>query len=471
VALSVGDLDLRGVSEALARRDLTSVEATEAYLDRIQRHDAVLRAYITVMSDQALERAKAADAERARGRARGPLHGVPVALKDLIAVAGVRMTGGSQLFADHVPARDAFVTRRLLDAGAVILGKLAMHEWAFGRPATDGPFPTGRNPWDVRRAPAGSSSGSAVAAAAGLCAGALGSDTGGSIRGPASMTGLVGHKPSYGLVSRSGVLAMCWSLDHVGPMTRGVWDSAAILQAIAGADPEDTSTRGALTQDYLGALEAGARGLRLGVLRRFYVDWPGLDERVRAAALAAFDVLRGEGAVLQDVDAPSLDLSLAAWAPFLAEMYEYHAENLRTRPEGYRESLRPRVLMGALFTGSDYLRAQRLRERFRREVAALFDAVDLLVFPGQAAPAVRFEDFPMKGLAPASLRYTAPWNLLGLPAVAVPCGFTAEGLPVSIQIVGRPFDDATVLRAARAYERVTEWHRHRPDPARWRLSP
>ena len=469
MAMTIGDLDLHGVSNALERRDVTSVRATEEYLGRIERHDRVLRSYITVMADQALARAKAADAEAERGRRRGPLHGVPIALKDLIAVAGVRMTSGSELFANHVPTRDAFVTRRLHDAGAVILGKLAMHEWAFGRPATEGSFPTGRNPWDVRRAPAGSSSGSAVAAAAGLCAGALGSDTGGSIRGPASMTGLVGHKPTYGLVSRSGVLAMCWSLDHVGPMTRGVWDSAALLQVIAGADPEDTSTRGARVQDYVSGLEAGARGLRLGVLRRFYVDYPKLDDEVRAAALQAFDVLASEGATLRDVDAPSLELSMAAWAPFLAETYEYHAQNLRTRPDGYREGLRPRVYMGALFTGADYLRAQRLRERFRREVEALFESVDLLVFPGQMTPALRFEDFPMTGLAPASLRFTAPWNLLGLPAVTVPCGFTRGGLPVSIQIVGRAFDDATVLRLARAYERVTDWHARRPDPAAWRL--
>lgn len=469
MALSVADLDLRGVSEALARRDVTSVQAAEEYLGRIQQHDRVLRSYITVMADHALARAKAADADTERGRRRGPLHGVPIALKDLIAVAGVRMTSGSQLYADHVPTRDAFVTRRLHDAGAVILGKLAMHEWAFGRPATEGPFPTGRNPWDIHRAPAGSSSGSAVAAAAGLCAGALGSDTGGSVRGPAAMTGLVGHKPTYGLVSRSGVLTMCWSLDHVGPMTRSVWDSAALLQVIAGTDPDDTSTRGAQVQDYLDGLEAGARGLRLGVLRRFYVDFPGLNDDVRAAALTAFETLRAEGATLTDVDAPSLDLSTAAWAPFLAETYEYHARNLRERPEGYRESLRPRVYMGALVTAADYLRAQRLRERFRREVDALLERVDLLVFPGQMTPALRFEDFPMSGLAPASMRYTAPWNLLGLPAVVVPCGVSREGLPVSIQIVGRAFDDATVLRLARAYERATDWHTRRPDPTRWRL--
>jgi aspartyl-tRNA(Asn)/glutamyl-tRNA(Gln) amidotransferase subunit A len=469
VAVSVGDLDLRGVSEALARREISSVEATQAYLGRIEAHDGVLRAYITVTAERALAQAKASDTEIGRGRRRGPLHGVPIALKDLIAVAGVKMTSGSRVLADHVPARDAFVTRRLDEAGAVCLGKLAMHEWAFGRPATDGPFPTGRNPWDVRRAPAGSSSGSAVAAAAGLCAGALGSDTGGSIRGPAAMCGLVGHKPTYGLVSRSGVLPLSWSLDHVGPMTRGVWDSAVLLQAIAGADPDDTSTRGARTQDYVRHLEDGARGLRLGLLNRYYVEFPGLHAEVRAAALAAFDVLRKEGATLEDADAPLLDLALAMWAPLMAESYEYHAEALRKTPDLYREGLRTRIYMSALHTAQDYLRAQRLRERLRREVDALLARVDALVFPGQAGPALTFEEFPSTGFAPASIRFTAPWNLLGLPAAVVPCGFTRDGLPVSIQIVGRAFDDATVLRVARAYERATDWHTRRPDPARWRL--
>ena len=467
MALSITDLDLRGVSDALAARELTSVQATEAYLRRIADHDPVLHSYITVTGDVALAQAKEADAEIARGRRRGPMHGVPIALKDLIAVAGIKMTAGSRVLAEHVPSRDAFVTRRLRDAGAVFLGKLAMHEFAFGRPIVDGPFPTGRNPWDLARAPAGSSSGSAVAAAAGLCAGALGSDTGGSIRGPASMTGLVGHKPTYGLVSRSGVLPLSWSLDHVGPMTRGVWDSAVLLQAIAGADPDDTSTRGASVQDYLDHLEDGVRGLRLGLLQRYYVEFPGLHDDVRAAALTAFDVLRKEGAGIEAVDTPSLDDALPVWGALMSEAYEYHAETLRATPEKFGEGLRTRIYLTALFTAQDVQRAQRLRARIARDVDALLSRVDALVFPGQAVPALRFEDTPSTGFAPASIKYTAPWNLLGLPAVVVPCGVSRDGLPVSIQIVGRRFDDATVLRIARAYERVTDWHRRRPDPARW----
>lgn len=461
------DLDLKGVSEAIAAGKVSSLEATEAYLRRIETYDGALQSYITVMADEARARAAEADKAGQRRERRGPLQGVPIALKDLIAVAGVRMTAGSRVLADHVPAADAFVTQRLHEAGAVILGKLSLHEFAFGRPATDRPFPTGRNPWDVRRAPAGSSSGSAVAVAAGLCAGALGSDTGGSIRGPASMVGIVGHKPTYGLVSRRGAVPMDWSLDHIGPMTRSVWDSAVMLQAIAGEDVGDTSTRGARVQDYTRSLEAGVKGMRLGLLRRYYVDWPGLHDDVRAAALIAFDELKRQGASVDDVHAPTLDLAMAAWVAFLAEMYEYHAATLRARSQEYRDSLRPRIYMGALVTASDYLRAQRVRARLLREVNALLEKVDALIFPGQASPAIPFEDVPMKGVMPASGRFTAPWNLVGLPAIVVPCGVSADGMPVSMQIVGRAFDDATVLRVARAYERATEWHTRRPQPDRW----
>ena len=464
---AICDLDLKGVSEAIAAGKVSSLEVTDAYLRRIERYDGVLQSYITVMADAARARAAAADKGQQRSERRGPLQGVPIALKDLIAVAGVRMTAGSRVLADHVPADDAFVTQRLLATGAVILGKLSLHEFAFGRPVTDGPFPTGRNPWDVRRAPAGSSSGSAVAVAAGLCAGALGSDTGGSIRGPASMVGIVGHKPTYGLVSRRGAVPMDWSLDHIGPMTRSVWDSAVMLQAIAGEDEGDTSTRGARVQDYTRTLESGVKGMRLGLLRRYYLEWPGLHDDVRAAALTAFDELKRQGAGVEDVDAPTLDLAMAAWVAFLAEMYEYHATTVRARPQDYRENLRPRLYMGALVTAPDYLRAQRVRARLLREVNAILEKVDALIFPGQAAPAVRFEDVPMKSVMPTSGRFTAPWNLLGLPAVVVPCGVSADGMPVSIQIVGRAFDDATVLRIARAYERATEWHTRRPSPQGW----
>jgi aspartyl-tRNA(Asn)/glutamyl-tRNA(Gln) amidotransferase subunit A len=466
---AICDLDLRGVADAIHAGKVSSVEATEAYLRRIERHDGVLRAYITVTADRALAAAARADAELRAGQRRGPLHGVPIALKDLIAVAGVRMTAGSRVLADHVPDTDGDATERLDAAGAVILGKLAMHEFAFGRPVTDGPFPTGRNPWDVTREPAGSSSGSAVAVAAGLCAGALGSDTGGSIRGPAARCGIVGLKPTYGLVSRRGVVALSWSLDHVGPMTRSVHDAAMLLQAIAGRDPGDPSTRRARVGDYTATLEAGVRGMKLGLLRRFYVEFPGLHADVKTAALAAFDELGRQGAAIAEADAPTLDLAGAIWVTFLSEVYEFHRETLGDRLHDYGEGLRTRAWMGALVTASDFLRAQRLRARLRREVLALLDRFDALVFPGQATPAQRFEDLSLNSVIVPGSRYTNVWNLLGLPAVVVPCGFSREGLPVSIQIVGRPFDEATVLRVARAYERETDWHTRRPDPAKWKL--
>jgi aspartyl-tRNA(Asn)/glutamyl-tRNA(Gln) amidotransferase subunit A len=465
----ITDLDLVGVSDGIARKAFSSVEATRAYLAKIERHDPVLRAYITVTADLALDQARQADAELARGEGRGPLHGVPIALKDLIAVDGVRLTGGSALLIDNVAGEDAPVWEKLRGAGAVLLGKLSMHEFAFGRPAVDDPFPTGRNPWDVARITGGSSSGSGAAAAAGLCAGALGSDTGGSIRGPAALCGLVGHKPTYGLVSRRGVLPMCWSLDHVGPMTRTVRDSALLLQAIAGYDMGDASTMLGRPDNYTRMLEAGVAGMTFGVPSRFYLDWPGLHPDVRQATLRAFRELERQGARFVDVDAPTFGLAPAIWAAFLAEMYEYHRELLAARADEYREGTRVRLYMGAMVSAQDYLRAQRLRSRLAREVADILSRVDALVFPGFAEPAAPFPTEWQKELMLPGSRYTQVWNLLGLPACNVPSGFSAEGLPVSLQIVGRPFADATVLRIARAYERATPWHTRRPDPAGWRL--
>jgi aspartyl-tRNA(Asn)/glutamyl-tRNA(Gln) amidotransferase subunit A len=471
----IPDLDLKGVSEAIRERRVSSVEATEAYLRRIEQHDAVLQSYITVTPERALEQARAADAELARGERRGPLHGVPIALKDLIAVAGVRMTGGSQVLAHNVPTEDSPITTKLIEAGAVILGKLSMHEFAFGRAATDGsmadgPFPTGRNPWNVERITAGSSSGSGAAAAAGLCAGALGSDTGGSIRGPAALCGLVGHKPTYGLVTRRGCLPQCWSLDHVGPMTRGVWDAAVLLQAIAGHDPGDASTSTARPPNVTRDLEAGVRGMRFGLPRRFYVEWPGLHPDVRTAAFAAFAELERQGARIVDVDAPTLDQTQGIWGAMLSEMYEYHRDVIRAHPERYRTPTRLLMLASALCSAHDLVRAQRLRARLAREVRDILQGVDAIIFPGQAEPATPFPADPNPTeLVRAASRYTNVWNLVGLPACVVPSGFSADGLPVSIQIVGRPFDDATVLRIARAYERATPWHTRRPDPAGWTL--
>jgi aspartyl-tRNA(Asn)/glutamyl-tRNA(Gln) amidotransferase subunit A len=472
---AIVDLDLKGVSEGIHAGRFSSVEATEAYLARIQQYDGVLQAYITVMAEMALAQARQADAELARGENRGPLHGVPIALKDLIAVKGVRLTGGSQVFAHHIAEEDSPIVTKLAAAGAVMLGKLTMHEFAFGRAATDGsledgPFPTGRNPWNVERVTGGSSSGSGIAPAAGLCAGALGSDTGGSIRGPASLCGLVGHKPTYGLVTRRNVLPQCWGLDHVGPMTRGVWDAAVLLQAIAGHDPSDPSTSQNRVPSYTRELEHGIQGLRFGVLRRYYLDWPDLNAEVKAATYAAYATLERLGAELVEVDAPTLDQAQGIWGALLAEMHEYHRALLKEQPQHYRVPTRLLMLASALFPAADLVRAQRLRARLGREIAELLRQVDAFVLPGQAEPATPFPTDPTPvELVRAASRYTNVWNLVGLPACVLPSGFSREGLPTALQIVGRPFDDATVLRIARAYERATPWHTCRPDPAGWRL--
>jgi aspartyl-tRNA(Asn)/glutamyl-tRNA(Gln) amidotransferase subunit A len=419
---AIPDLDLKGVSDAIQAGTISSVQATEAYLRRIEQHDGVIQSYVTVTSDLALDQARRADLELARGESRGPLHGVPIALKDLIAVAGVRMTGGSQVLARHVPTEDSPIATKLVEDGAVILGKLTMHEFAFGRSASDGsmedgPFPTGRNPWNVERVTAGSSSGSGAAAAAGLCAGALGSDTGGSIRGPAAMCGLVGLKPTYGLVTRRGCLPQCWSLDHVGPMTRGVWDAAMLLQAIAGHDPGDASTSTARPPSFTRNLEAGVRGMRFGLPRRYYVDWPGLHPDVKSAAFAAFAELERQGARIVDVDAPTLDVTQAIWGAMLAEMYEYHRDKIREQPENYRVATRLLMMASALRSAADLLRAQRLRARLAREIAEILRGVDALVFPGQAEPAGPFPTDPIaKELLRPVSRYTNVWNLVGLPA-------------------------------------------------------
>lgn len=257
---------------------------------------------------------------------------------------------------------------------------------------------------------------------------------------------------------------MCWSLDHVGPITRSAWDGAVLLQTIAGRDPLDASTRAEDSPDLLGDLEGGVRGLRLGLLRRFYVEWDGLSEEMRGPALAAVEELARQGAVVEDADLPTLDLSFAIWHAFLTGMYAYHAETLHAQPEKYSEGLRARLALGALYTAEDLWRAQRLRARLAREAAEVLRRFDAFAFPGFPTPAARLADAPSLEM-PQAKRYHFPWNLLGLPAAVVPCGFSSEGLPASLQIVGRPFEDATVLRIARAYERATDWHTRRPDPA------
>jgi aspartyl-tRNA(Asn)/glutamyl-tRNA(Gln) amidotransferase subunit A len=453
----------------IATKAVSPVEVVRAHLDRIAALDRGLRSFITVCADAALDAARTAEAALMVGRPVGPLHGVPYALKDLYDTAGVRTTGGSRIFADRVPTADATVVRRLAEAGAIVLGKLNMVEFAYGPEGLNAHYGHARNPWDAatHRMAGGSSSGSGVAVAAGLAPGALGSDTGGSIRIPASLCGITGLKPTYGRVSRAGVLPLAWSMDHVGPMTRTVADSALMLGAMAGYDPADPSTSVLPVPDYLAALTGDLKGLRVGLLRSFFLD--GAAPVVRAAVEAAAATLAAAGAVVDEVKLERVNLAGAgSLAVVGAEALAYHAELLRTRAAEYDPDVARRLRVSAFITGLHYVRAQQVRALVRDEVDGALARRDVLLAPSTpiVAPAVDERQATL-GDGPADvrtalLRFTRPFNFSGHPACAVPCGFTEGGLPIGMQLIGRPFDEATVLRAADAFQRLTDFHTRRP---------
>ena len=457
------------LARMIATKAVSPVEVVRAHLDRIAALDGSLRAYITVCGDAALETAKAAEGRLMAGGALGPLHGVPYALKDLYDTAGVRTTGGSRIFADRVPTSDATVVRRLAEAGAILLGKLNMVEFAYGPEGLNPHYGHARNPWDAaaHRMAGGSSSGSGVAVATGLAPGALGSDTGGSIRIPASLCGITGLKPTYGRVSRAGVLPLAWSMDHVGPMTRTVADSALMLGVLAGYDPADASTSVLPVPDYLAALTGKIHGLRVGVLGPYFLT--GATPAVRAAVEAAAQTLATAGAIVDEVKLERVSLAAAgSLAVVAAEALAYHAELLRTRAAEYDPEVARRLRLSAFVGGVHYVRAQQVRALVREEVDAALAHRDVLLAPATpiVAPTlderqVALGDGPSDVRA-ALLRFTRPFNFSGHPACAVPCGFTEGGLPIGMQLVGRPFDEATVLRAADAFQRLTDFHTRRP---------
>lgn len=446
------------LGQRFRRRELSPVEHVTDLLRRIERLDPALHAFVTLTAERALADARAAETALGRGDPR-PLLGIPVAYKDLYATRGIRTTAGSALLADWVPPEDSTCVGRLQAAGAVMLGKLITHEFAFGIQFPGHRFPPARNPWNPEHIPGGSSSGSGAALAAGLTVGSLGSDTGGSIRGPAAFCGIVGLKPTYGRVSRAGVVTLSWTLDHTGPMARTVEDCAHLLQALAGHDPADPASSREPVGDYLAGLGQGLRGLRVGVPRAYFFE--GVGAEVSAAFEGALATLRALGAEVREVEIPGIEAAPAFMAIMLSEAYAYHERDLRERPELYGEVLREKLLAGALVTGWEYVQAQRLRARLRAGMARALETVDLLVTPttpGAAPPfsVVLDPNFPF----PKS--NMAPFNMTGLPALALPCGFSSTGLPLSLQIAGRPFEEATVLRAGHAYEQATDWHRRRP---------
>ena len=463
-APSSTDLHFLSLTEAarlIESRRLSPVDLVQAYLDRIEAVDGQLNAYLTVTAEQALAAAKRAEAEIAAGSYRGPMHGIPFALKDIYFTAGVRTTCHSRTREDYVPDFDATSVAKLHQAGAVLLGKLATHEFAHGGPSFDLPWPAARNPWKLEHATGGSSSGSGAAVAGGLIGATLGSDTGGSIRNPAAMCGLVGLKPTYGLVSRYGVYTNSFSYDHAGPMAWTVEDCALLLQAIAGHDPLDPASTTAPVPDFRAGLRDGVKGLRIGVLRHLYEEDIVVAPAVKAALEQAYDVLRGLGAVVEDARIrPAEDYHNVKITGAESELYAVHEPVLRARAADFGRDFLGRALGALLISGPDYVQASRMRRQMMAEMAPLYERYDVLVTAGPG-PAGRLDAWRTINFWRGH-NITAPFNCTGGPALVQCIGFTDDGLPLSMQVVGRPFADASVLRVAQAYEDATPWRGRRP---------
>jgi aspartyl-tRNA(Asn)/glutamyl-tRNA(Gln) amidotransferase subunit A len=459
-----GELHFLTIAEAsklIERRALSPIELTRSFLERITDLDPRLNAYLLVTADQAMDQARAAEAEVMAGRWRGPMHGIPYALKDIYCTKGIRTTSHSRTRADYLPDFDATTVTKLHNAGAVLLGKLSTHEFAHGGPSFDLPWPPARNPWNRDYFTGGSSSGSGAAVAAGLAMAALGSDTGGSIRNPAALCGLIGLKPTYGLISRSGVYTNSFSYDTAGPMTWSVEDCAIVLGVIAGHDPKDPASSRLRVPDYRSELHGGVRGLRVGVLRHMYETDIESADVAKAAMEAALEVFRSLDATIEDARIrPAMDYYDVKIVGAESELYAVHEPALRRRLGDFGEDFLGRSLGALLFSGIDYVQASRERGAMIAEIASVYERYDLLVTLGPG-PAPRLDSHQTINFwRRASL--TTPFNVLGGPAISQCIGFSPEGLPLAMQIVGRPFDEITVLRAAQAYENATSWRARRP---------
>jgi aspartyl-tRNA(Asn)/glutamyl-tRNA(Gln) amidotransferase subunit A len=459
------DLGFLSIQEAAAlvrAKKVSPVELVRACLARIEALDPSLNAFITITAESALQEARLAESDVQRGLWRGLLHGIPVALKDSIDTAGVRTTGGSELFQDRIPQEDAAVVQRLRRAGAVLLGKLNMQEFAYGGTSVPSYYGPVSNPWDLKRIAGGSSGGSAAAVAAGLCYASLGSDTGGSIREPAAFCGVVGLKPTYGAVSNRGVIPLSWSLDHIGPITRTVADAATVLQSIAGYDPSDITSQDRATPDYGGAISRRRGRLRIGVPRDFF--YADLHPEVQGAINEALSVFVDMGAETLDVPlAVSTDRTV-----FRDEAFAYHAAYMASTPELYLPETLAKLRMGASIDAQTYIRAHRDLDQLRRNISSLFSSVDFLVTPTTPVPAPEASSYPptFEGVLALEggsiLRNTRPFNMSGLPTITIPCGVTTVGLPIGLQISGAPWGEQEVLQLARNFEGATRWHERRP---------
>ena len=454
-------LTIAQASTQIKARQLSPVELIKAFIARIKQLDTALHSHLLVLEEQAMADAAKAESEIARGGWKGPLHGIPIGLKDIYNTAGIRTTGHSALFKDHIPGDDAFTVHLLRNAGAIITGKLATWEFAIGGSSFDLPWPPARNPWDVSLDPSGSSSGSGAAVAAGLCMGAMGSDTGGSIRGPAAWCGIAGHKPTYGLLSRRGILPLSFSLDHAGPMCWTSEDCALMMQVLACHDPADPGSAAVAAVDYTAGLGKSLAGLRIGVARHFFEQDLRTDPETIAALETSLRALRDLGAAVGDV-------TLSPFAAYAdcgslitrAEAYAIHQHWLRSTPELYGAFGRHRLMAGAFISAVDYINAQRERARLVAELVDVMKTVDVVVFPTARCPARPIgEDSMASGFQPF---FNRAFNVIGAPALSICNGFTSKGLPLALQIGGRPFEDALVLQVGDALERALATRTRRP---------
>ncbi|MGH2617908.1 MAG: amidase, partial [Thermomicrobiales bacterium] len=459
------DLPLLAVADQIRTRQLSPVEITERVLARIAALEPTFNAFVTVLAERALDEARTAEREIQAGAYRGPLHGVPITVKDLFATKGVRTTAGSRVLADHVPDFDATVVERLRAAGAIFVGKTNMLEFAYAAVHDD--YGVTPNPWDLTRSSSGSSSGSAVAVATGMGYGSIGSDTGGSIRLPAAYNGIVGLKPTYGRVSRHGGIPVSWSADHFGPMTRTVADTAALLGAIAGEDPRDPTSGHVPVPDYLAALDDGLAGKRIGIADAYLRQY--VDPAVKRLVEKALAICERLGAKVVEIGPPPPSEAVPALlAILMPEATAYHLPWLRTRPHDYSPAVRERLELGAITPAVSYIQAQQVRRRFSDDFLRAMDGVDLLVTPTGPTAATLLEGDLVTGdeadpeLLAALIACTGPFNLTGFPAISIPCGFTDSGLPVGMQLGARPWAECSLLAAAHAYEQATAWHRRVP---------
>ena len=484
--MKVHDLTIRELHDRLRRGDLTSTELTQALFDRIEDTDGKIGAYLTVCRDRGMAEARAADARLANGDASSKLLGIPFALKDVLLTDGVPTTCASRMLQGFTPPFDATAVRRLKEAGAVLLGKTNMDEFAMGSSTENSGFSVTRNPWNPDRVPGGSSGGSAAAVAAGQCVAALGTDTGGSIRQPAAFCGVVGLKPTYGRVSRFGVVAYASSLDQVGPITRDVSDCALALQAIAGHDPADSTSVDAPVPDYAAELSRGASGLRVGVPKEYFAA--GMQPEVEQAVRQGVREIEKAGAQAVEVSLPRTGYAVAAYyviatAEASSNLARYdgmrygpraQAEDLtstytKSRSQGFGPEVKRRIMLGAYVLSAGYydayyLKAQKARTLVRQDFESVLRQCDAIVAPTTPTTAFRIREMTEDPLRMyLSDIFTIPANLAGLPALSLPCGFDRAGLPIGMQIIGRPFDESTILRLAHAFEQATDWHRRRPD--------